>query len=201
MTGHYVALEGVEGAGKSTVAVLLAAALRSDGNPVTEVREPGGTGAGERIRRILLDPEARVDPWTEALLFAATRAQLAAETVGPALAAGAWVISDRSVYSSLAYQGGGRGLGFDAVRAVNEPGLGAVWPELVLLLRIEPGVGLRRQQIADRIGAEGLEFQARVAAAFDDLAAAEPERFAVIDASRPTHEVTEAARRALRERW
>jgi dTMP kinase len=201
VTCHYVALEGVEGAGKSTVAALLAAALRNEGASVTEVREPGGTGAGERIRRILLDPEARVDPWTEALLFAATRAQLAAEVIGPALAAGDWVISDRSVYSSLAYQGGGRGLGFDAVRAVNEPGLGAVWPEFVLLLRVEPGAGLERQQIADRIGAEGLAFQARVASAFDDLAAIEPDRFVVIDASRPVDDVTRAAWSALRERW
>jgi dTMP kinase len=201
MNGHYLALEGVEGAGKSTVAREVSATFRSRGLGVTTVREPGGTGAGERIRRILLDPEAQVDDWTEALLFAATRAQLAAEVVGPALASGDWVVTDRSVYSSLAYQGGGRRLGFDAVRAVNEPGLGVVWPELVALLRIEPGLGLERQQVADRIGAEGLEFQHRVAAAFDAIAAAEPDRFVVIDASLPLDDVVAAVLSEVDRRW
>jgi dTMP kinase len=99
------------------------------------------------------------------------------------------VISDRSVYSSLAYQGGGRRLGIDAVRSVNEPGLVDVWPQLVVLLRVDPATGLRRQRIADRIGREGVEFQQRVADAFDHLAAAEPGRFVVVDADRPFGDV------------
>lgn len=185
MSGRYVALEGIEGTGKSSVARFLSGRLRENGAPVTEVREPGGTPAGEAIRSILLSHEFRLDPWTEALLLAAARAQLAAEVVRPARARGEWVISDRSVYSSLAYQGGARNLGVADVRAVNEAGLEGTWPDLVVLLDVSPEVGLARQQVADRIGAEGVEFQARVAAAFHDLAAAEPDRVVVVDASQP----------------
>ena len=112
-----------------------------------------------------------------------------------------WVVSDRSVYSSLAYQGGGRQLGIDAVRSVNEPGLEGVWPQLVILLRVDAIAGLGRQRIADRIGREGVEFQQRVADAFDELAIAEPDRFAVIDAGRPLGDVVTAALREIGERW
>ena len=183
MNGHYIALEGIEGTGKSTIAVRLAAHFEKRGIDVLRVREPGGTVTGESIRHILLDPGGAVAPWSEALLFAAARAQLAHETVGPALRAGRWVVSDRSVYSSLAYQGGGRGLGIDDVRAVNAPGLGDVWPELVVLLRLDATTGLARQQDPDRIGREGVAFQSAVAEAFDLLAGAEPERFVVVDAA------------------
>lgn len=189
MSGRYVALEGIEGTGKSSVARFLSGRLRQNGAPVTEVREPGGTPAGEAIRSILLSHEFRLDPWTEALLLAAARAQLAAEVVRPARARGEWVISDRSVYSSLAYQGGARSLGVADVRAVNEAGLGGTWPDLVVLLDVSPEVGLARQRVADRIGAEGVEFQARVAAAFHELAAAEPDRVVVVDASQPLDNV------------
>lgn len=200
--GHYIAFEGIEGAGKSTVAARVAAALVSSGHRVTAVREPGGTLAGEAIRRILLDEhDGPPLQWTEALLFAAARAQLAAEVVAPALADGAWVISDRSVYSSLAYQGAGRGLGIDEVRAVNEPGLGEVWPELVILLEVEAAQGLSRQRHADRIGAEGEAFQSDVAAGFAALASQEPDRFEVIDASRPLAEVVASALDVIEERW
>ena len=139
--------------------------------------------------------------WTEALLFAAARAQLAAEVVGPALAAGRVVVSDRSVYSSLAYQGGARGLGIEAVRRVNEAGLAGVWPELVVLLRLDPGRGLAREDGADRISVQGLELQARVAAAYDRLAAEEPDRFAVIDASADLEAVVAAAETEVLRRW
>ncbi len=182
--GRYIALEGIEGAGKSTVAHHIVERLGAAGISATSVREPGGTGAGERIRSILLDPSTELGWWGEALLFAAARAQLAVERVGPTLAAGTWVVSDRSVYSSLAYQGGGRGLGIDAVRAVNEPGLCGVWPDLVIVLQVEPAHGLARQEVEDRIGAEGVEFQRRVATAFDELAAHEPHRIVVVDATR-----------------
>jgi dTMP kinase len=189
VTDRYIAFEGIEGAGKSTIAEQVAEKLRADGDRVVTVREPGGTHTGERIRGVLLDADGTLGPWAEALLFAAARAQLAEEVVGPALAGGARVLSDRSVYSSLAYQGGGRRLGIDAVRSVNEPGLVGVWPQLVVLLRVDPATGLRRQRIADRIGREGVEFQQRVADAFDDLAAAEPGRFVVVDADRPFGDV------------
>lgn len=181
---RYVAVEGIDGAGKSTVAQAIAAALGDSGLDVLTVREPGGTITGEAIREILLDRTDPLEGWTEALLFAAARAQLAARVVGPALAAGRMVVSDRCVYSSLAYQGAGRGLGVETVRAINEAGLQGVWPEKVVLLRVPPGTGLARERRADRISGEGLELQETVARAYDALAAAERERFIVVDASR-----------------
>ncbi|MDH3731247.1 MAG: dTMP kinase [Acidimicrobiia bacterium] len=193
MKPRYVVLEGPEGAGKSTVRTLLAARFVANGIDVVEVREPGGTAAGEGIRRVLLDPDGTVAPWTEALLFAAARSQLAAEVIGPALERGAWVIGDRSVYSSLAYQGAGRDLGIDTVRQVNEAGLGGMWPDKVVLLRIDASEGLRRQQDEDRIGAEAIEFHQAVVAAYDKLAAAEPERFVIVDAGSDVDDVVSTA--------
>ena len=148
---RYIALEGIEGAGKTTVQTALRERLEAAGHEVVGVREPGGTRLGVRLRRILLYGE-ELEPWTEALLFAADRAHLVSSTIRPALERGAWVISDRSVYSSLAYQGAGRGLGLDAVRSVNESGLSGLWPGLVVLLRVEPGTGLSRQVEADSKG-------------------------------------------------
>lgn len=188
---RYVAFEGIDGAGKSTVAGAVADALEEAGERVVRVREPGGTPIGERVRQILLGGMEQA-PWTEALLFAAARAELAAETIAPALADGAWVIGDRSVYSSLAYQGGGRGLGIDEVRRVNEAGLGGVWPDLIVLLEAAPETAVGRQADPDRIGAEGVAFQSTVAAAFADLAAEERDRFLVVDASGHLDEVVEA---------
>ena len=201
MSLPYVAFEGIEGAGKSTVAQRVGERLEADGRTVVRVREPGGTAVGERIRAILLGHDLAPDPWTEALLFAAARAQLAAEVIGPALAEGAWVLSDRSVYSSLAYQGAGRGLGVDAVRSVNEPGLLGVWPSIVILLEVDPAEGLRRQDGGDRIGDEGVEFQRRVARGFAATAASEPERFVALDAAGPLGDVVDAAYREIRSRW
>lgn len=196
-TGRYVAFEGIEGAGKSTVASLAAQRLRDVGMSVVEVREPGGTTAGEQIRSVLLDGDAHLEGWTEALLFAAARAQLAAEVITPALMSGSWVVGDRSVYSSLAYQGGGRRLGIEAVEAVNRQGLGDVWPDHVVLLRIDPSTGLDRQDVADRIGSEGAEFQAHVAEAFDLLAKLEPDRFTTVDAAHPIEHVLDDVMRGL----
>ncbi|NNC40143.1 MAG: dTMP kinase [Acidimicrobiia bacterium] len=200
MSARYIALEGIEGTGKSSVALRLAEHLRTGGRQVIVVREPGGTPPGEGIRDLLLHGDD-LEPWTEALLFAAQRAQLAAEVVRPALAAGTWVISDRSVYSSLAYQGGGRGLGVEQVRAVNAAGLLGTWPELVVLLEIDPAIGLSRQRVADRIGAEGVRFQQRVADTFEALAEAEPDAFRSVAADRPLEEVAASVIALVEDRW
>lgn len=200
MSARYIALEGIEGTGKSSVALRLAEHLRAGGRQVIVVREPGGTPPGEGIRDLLLHGDD-LEPWTEALLFAAQRAQLAAEVVRPALAAGTWVISDRSVYSSLAYQGGGRGLGVEQVRAVNAAGLLGTWPELVVLLEIDPAIGLSRQRVADRIGAEGVRFQQRVADTFEALAEAEPDAFRSVAADRPLEEVAASVIALVEDRW
>lgn len=201
MKPPYIAFEGIEGTGKSTIAARLVSYLEDQGIDVLFVREPGGSTTGERIRRVLLDPDGTVSPWSEALLFSAARAQLAHEVVGPALAAGRWVVSDRSVYSSLAYQGGGRGLGVAAVRSVNEPGLGDVWPQTVVLLRLDAETGLMRQEDPDRIGGEGAAFQSQVADTFDNLAAAEPERFVVVDASQDIDAVWTEVLEHVEGRW
>lgn len=194
---RYIAFEGIDGAGKSTVASRFADALEAGGKQVVRVREPGGTEVGEGIREILLGHDWNPAPWPEALLFAAARAQLAAEIIRPALAAGAWVVGDRSVYSSLAYQGGARGLGIDVVRRVNEAGLGDVWPDLVVLLEVEPETALARQDDPDRIGGEGVEFQQAVADTFAKLAADERERFLVVNAGADLDAVVDAVVAAL----
>lgn len=201
MNRPYIAFEGIEGAGKSTVAERVGARLEADGLRVVRVREPGGTTVGESIRQILLSHELAPEPWTEALLFSAARAQLATEVVGPALEEGAWVLSDRSVYSSLAYQGAGRGLGIEEVRSVNEPGLLGVWPSMVILLAVEPDEGLARQATGDRIGDEGVRFQQAVADGFAAIAASEPDRFVIIDTGAPLDEVVDVAYREMRSRW
>jgi dTMP kinase len=201
MSGRYIAFEGVEGAGKSTVADRLAETLLASGTRLCRVREPGGTATGELIRGVLLEPGGDLAPWTEALLFAAGRAQLIHDVVRPALDRGETVISDRSVFSSLAYQGGGRGLGVDEVRELNRPGLEGTWPDLVVLLRIDAQAGLVRQEVADRIGGEGVAFQRRASATFDDLARDEPDRFWVVDASVGIDDVVAAVVAEVSKRW
>jgi len=201
MTRRYVAFEGIDGAGKTTVATRVAAGLRSRGFDVLSVREPGGTPTGEAIRGILLGLGGVVGDWAEALLFAAARSQLAAEVVGPALATGRAVVSDRSVYSSLAYQGGARGLGIEEVRRVNAAGLGGVWPETVVLLRVDPGRGFAREEEANRISEAGLAFQVKVAEAYDRLAADEPGRFVVVDAGTGLEAVVAEAEAEVLRRW
>jgi dTMP kinase len=198
---HYLAVEGIDGAGKSTVARELADALRRQGHPVTAVREPGGTPAGEAIRSIVLGRGFELDDWTEALLFAAARAQLAATVVAPALERGDLVVSDRCYYSSLAYQGAGRGLGVDVVRAVNEAGLRGVVPDVIVLLRLDAERGVARESERDRISVAGVDLQRRVAAAYDAFAAAEPERFIVVDATHPVVEIVAEVVSALETRW
>lgn len=182
----YLAIEGVDGAGKSTVTGAVSEALRHAGRDVVVVREPGGTRLGEEIRSLLLHG-SEMAPWTEALLFAAQRAQLVAEVVAPALADGKTVVSDRTYYSSLAYQGAARGLGVDRVRAVNETGLQGVVPDLVAVLWLDPGDALSREDGTDRISGEGSTFQEKVADAYRSLAETD-DRVRLLDASRPLDE-------------
>jgi len=197
-TGRYVAFEGIEGAGKSTVADRVAGVLEDRGHRVVRVREPGGTAVGEHIREILLGGDHQPLPMTEAVLFAAARAQLVLEKVRPALETGAWVLSDRSAYSSLAYQAGGRGLDLAQIRTLNDIAIGGTWPDRVILLRTDPKTGLARQSVGDRIGDEHLAFHEAVAAAFDTFAVLEPDRFSVIDASLPLDTVVARTAQALR---
>lgn len=194
---RYVAVEGIDGAGKTTVARALSDVLRAEGRAVTLVREPGGTVVGESIRQILLGSGHDLDDWTEAMLFAAARAELAVTVVAPALQRGDIVISDRSYYSSLAYQGGGRGLGVDVVRQVNETGLRGVVPDLVVLLRLDPESGLAREDEQDRISSAGIDLQRTVADTYDRLAVAEPDRFVVLDATLPVVDIVAAVMAVL----
>lgn len=188
MSGFYLALEGVEGSGKTTISAALAELAERSGRAVTVVREPGGTPVGDEVRRLLLHSHDMV-PWAEATLFAAGRAQLMVEVVGPALAAGHLVISDRSYYSSLAYQGWARGLGIEPVRSLNRAVLGGVEPNLVVILDIDPVAGLDRQTAVDRIGGEGVDFQKAVHEGYRRLAT-DP-GVTVLDARRPVGELVE----------
>jgi dTMP kinase len=190
-----ITVEGLDGAGKSTLIAELATALE----PVTVLREPGGVEVSERIRSLLADPALEVDPRAEALLYAAARAQLVAEQLRPLLESGATVLLDRFVDSSLAYQGAGRGLGVDEIRTLNEFATGGLRPDRTLLLRIDPVAGLARisDRPADRLELQDGGFFAAVARGYDELAAAEPDRIAVIDASQPPDRVLAAALEAL----
>jgi dTMP kinase len=189
-----ITVEGVEGAGKSTLIAELSKTLAA-----TVLREPGGVDVSERIRALLADPALEIDPRAEALLFAAARAQLVAEKLRPLLEAGETVLLDRFVDSSLAYQGAGRGLGVEEIRALNEFGTAGLRPDRTLLLRIDPDVGLARisDRPADRLEQEDGEFFRAIARAYDELAAAEPDRFVVIDASQPPERVLADALAAL----
>jgi dTMP kinase len=140
VTGTFISLEGVDGSGKSTQASMLAEALRGRGHEVIHVREPGGTPLGEDVRDIVLGPDA-MSPWAEAFLFAAARAQLVADVIAPALVAGTWVVADRFLDSSLAYQGAARGLGIAEVASINAHGIAGSMPDLTIILDIPPGRG------------------------------------------------------------
>jgi dTMP kinase len=205
-TGALIAFEGVEGAGKGTQIALLERHLHDAGIPVLVTREPGGTKTGERIRELLLDPETgALDARAEAMLFAAARAQTVASVIRPALAEGKVVICDRYVDSSLAYQGSGRGLGEGDVLSLNVWGTQGLFPDVVILLHIEPELGLARSgEVPDRMEREGQGFLAKVADAYLRIAEEHPERFVVIDAAREPAEVfddvREAIDKALRDR-
>jgi len=200
-TGRLITIEGLDGAGKSTLAGALAERLAAEGGPVELLREPGGVELSERIRALVKDPSLDVAPRAEALLYAAARAQLVQERLRPLLQAGAVVLLDRFVDSSLAYQGAGRDLGEEAVRTVNLFATGGLQADRTLLLRISPAAGRARQrgrdQQPDRLEQEDEGFFAAVADAYERLARAEPERIRVIDASQPPRQVLEDALAAL----
>ncbi len=198
-TGFFIAFEGVEGSGKGTQVRMAEEFMRSEGYDVLVTREPGGTAVGERVRDLLLDPETgKLDARAEALLFAASRAQTVYSVIRPALAEGKVVICDRYVDSSLAYQGWGRGLGEPDVLTLNVWGTQGLFPDLVILLHLEPERGLLRStEPPDRMELEGQDFHAKVADAYLKIAEEHPERFVVIEADKPPAEVFDAVRAAL----
>jgi dTMP kinase len=188
--GTFVALEGGEGAGKSTQLLRLEAWLRERGHDVVVTREPGATAAGARIRELLLDPTSRLSSRAEAMLYAADRAQHVAEVVRPALERGAVVLTDRYVDSSLAYQGAGRELAVDEIARLSRWATGDLRPDLVVLLDVDPVVGLSRAGSApDRIEAESLEFHQRVRQGFLDLAEQDIDRYLVVSADQDPERV------------
>jgi dTMP kinase len=169
--------------------------------PVVVLREPGGVALAERLREVVKDPDATIPPRAEALIYAAARAALVEDALTPHLAAGTWVLLDRFVDSSLAYQGGGRDLGVEDVRAINRFATGDVVPDRTVLLRIAPAAGRARQagrgEEPDRLEREDERFFTVIADTYDALAAAEPERFRVVDASPPADDVARAVLAAV----
>jgi dTMP kinase len=195
--GRLVTIEGIDGAGKSTLAASLADALAEFRGDVVLLREPGGVELSERIRTLVKDPGIEVGAAAEALLYAAARAQLVEQLLRPLLDRGTLVLLDRFIDSSLAYQGAGRGLGIDAVRDVNLMATRGLVPDRTLLLRIA-GADARARQAGralapDRLESEGEDFFVAVAAAYDELAAQEPARIRVIDASQDPADVLRCA--------
>ncbi len=191
MTGRFISLEGVDGSGKSTQASMLANALRARDHDVVAVREPGGTPLGEDIREIVLGTDA-MSPWAEAMLFAAARAQLVCDIIRPALEGGTWVVADRFLDSSLAYQGAARGLGIESVLQVNLPGIGDCMPDLTIILDIQPGAAIDRRAergSVDRIEGEGEALQEAVADGYREVARRFPDRIALLSAAGTPDEV------------
>ncbi|MFZ9987672.1 MAG: dTMP kinase [Candidatus Nanopelagicales bacterium] len=187
---RFIVFEGGEGAGKSTQSRALADYLEARGHRVRRTREPGGTPAAEAIRSVLLDPaNTGLDDRAEALLFAAARGDHAARVIRPALAAGDIVISDRYLDSSVAYQGVARDLGAERVADLSLWATGGLVPDLTIVLDVDPSVGLARLIGPDRLEAEPVEWHQRVRQAFLDIAAAQPDRYLVLDGSRPVEDL------------
>ena len=187
---RFIVFEGGEGAGKSTQSAALADYLQARGHEVLCTREPGGPPAAEAIRAVLLDPaNAGLDDRAEALLFAAARGDHAARVIRPALERGEIVISDRYLDSSVAYQGVARGLGAERVAELSLWATGGLVPDLTIVLDVDPALGLARVVGPDRLESEPLEWHARVRQGFLDIAAAAPDRYLVLDGSRPAEDL------------
>lgn len=191
----FFVLDGIDGSGKSTQAVLLAEALEARGLDVLRVRDPGGTPLSDRIRALLLDPESPVAPSTELCLYAAARAQLVHEKIRPALAAGRIVVSDRFTWSTYAYQGAGRGLDAAHIARLEEIACAGLRPAHVFILDLDPAaraarIGTRGEAL-DRLEREGDAFYARVREGFLEVAAARAAECTVLDATRPAAELHE----------
>jgi dTMP kinase len=199
--GALITIEGLDGAGKTTLAAALAPALAERGVDVRLMREPGGVDVSERVRELVKDPDLVIGARAEALLYAAARAQLVEQALEPALASGAWILLDRFVDSSLAYQGAGRGLGIEAIAAINQFATGGLTPDRTLLLTIAPAEGKARSRARtgplDRLEREQDGFFARIADAYAVLAEADPARIRSIDGSASPHQVLAAALDAL----
>jgi len=195
----FVTFEGADGSGKSTQAEILRAALEAEGRDVVLTREPGGTELGEAVRTLVLNGPV-MGAWAEAALFAASRAEHVEEVIGPALARGGDVVCDRYVDSSLAYQGIARGLGVEAVLELNLAVTGGLLPDLTFLLLLDPGVAIGRRVDPDRLEREGTELQAKVDAAYRELAQRFPERIVTIDASGEPEAIGREVRERLRDR-
>jgi dTMP kinase len=199
--GALITIEGIDGAGKTTLAAALVTAVRGRGVPIAPFRDPGGVAASERVRALVKDPSLAIGARAEALLYAAARAQLVQEAIAGLLAAGTWVLLDRFVDSSLAYQGAGRELGIDAIAAINAFGTGGLTPDRTLLLQLDPALGRSRARqrgaTEERLEREDDAFFARIDAGYGDLAAREPARIRTIDASQAPADVLAAALAAL----
>ena len=188
--GRLITIEGIDGAGKSTLAQGLLTALRARGIDAVVMREPGGVATAERIRSLVKDPEAQIGARAEALLYAAARAQLVQRAARAVAEGGDDRVLDRFVDSSLVYQGVGRWLGIDAVRAINAFATDGLTPDRTLLLNLSPALGRARSRgrdaVPDRLEREDDAFFERIAAAYGRLAATEPQRIRTIDADQPS---------------
>ena len=192
MISNYVAFEGIDGSGKTSIIEKLSDILNSQNKEHTIVREPGGTSVGEGIRKLLLSHDYQVNPLAEALLMSASRAQLIQEIVKPSLNSGKIVITDRSAYSSVAYQGVGRELGYKEIYELNDLAIESFWPKKVVLLDIDPKISLSRQKIADRIGSGEIEFFQKIRYGYLKLAKEFENDFLVLNAEHNVEENIES---------
>ena len=195
----FVSVEGADGSGKSTQVELLRAALAREGREVVLTREPGGTELGEAVRTLVLNGPV-MGAWAEAALFAASRAEHVEEVIRPALERGADVLCDRYLDSSLAYQGIARGLGIDAVLQLNLEVTGGLLPDVTFVLLLDPDVATGRHVDPDRLEREGTELQAKVDAAYRELAERFPDRIVTIDATGEPEAIAKEVREQLRDR-
>ena len=198
----FISFEGIEGSGKSTLMAAVERALRAEGREVVVTREPGGTPAGDAVREIFLQPNLSIHPLAETLLINASRAQLLADVIRPALQRGAVVLCDRYVHSTLAYQGYGRGLALDMVRSICDAATGGLMPDLTVLVDISYEVSQRRLTTrgdgADRVEQENADFHRRIREGFLEMAGRDP-RMVVVNGELSSQEVLDAAMAALSE--